>query len=76
MLESLKPRMPVLDALQTIVGDKGEVVLQYGGFRITVRQHARFPWYDLFNFLVGESFQVWIDRIDGSLVIVAKQRLD
>lgn len=71
-----KAKVSVSEILQSIVGDAGDVVLQYGGFKITVKHHARFPWFDVFSFLVGESFQVWVDRIEGYLVIVAKPKLD
>jgi len=63
-------------ALEAIVGDFGEVSIAYGGFVITVLDHISFPWYDVFNFLIGESLDVWIDKKDTHLMIVSKQKLD
>lgn len=63
-------------SLEKIVGDTGTVALEYGGFLIIILDHARFPWYESLDILVGECFDVWVDRKDSNLVIVAKQKID
>ncbi len=74
-----KPRQGGIDVktcLETITGSAGMVEMEYGGFAITVVDAASFPWYDVFSFLTGASFDIWVEKRDTNLVIKAKQKID
>lgn len=62
--------------LDNIIGDSGKVDLEYGGFSIKVQDNTKFPWKETFDMLVGDCFEVWLNRKDSRIVIVAKQRVD
>ncbi len=66
----------IKSSLENIIGDAGAVNLEYGGFTITILDNSRFPWYEALDNLVGECFEVWVNRKDLHLVIVAKQKID
>jgi hypothetical protein len=66
----------VKSMLDHLIRDAGKVVMEYGGFSITVLDKSKFPWKETFDMLVGDCFEVWLNRKDPHLVIVAKQRVD
>ena len=74
---SCSPGVDVQTSLEVIVGDAGSVLAEYGGFRITVLDHTRFPWYDLFNLLLsGECFEVWVHKRNSNIEIDAKPTVE
>ncbi len=65
----------MLDKLKSIIGDTGEVMEHYGGYKIHVKDEINFPWAKIFNFLLDLSFELWIVR-DTNLIVMAKQAVD
>lgn len=62
----------MLQKLKEMVGDTGEVITQYGGYSITVKDHKKFPWYDVCALLIDEEFAVWIEKDKSVLKVVSK----
>lgn len=59
-------------ALEAAIGDAGEILSEYGGFIIYIKQPKRFPWYDVARMLLRASMEVWISEKEGLLVIRCK----
>jgi hypothetical protein len=66
----------IKSSLDSIIGESGIVKMEFGGFVITILDNAKFPWYDTLNIIAGKCFDVWVNRKDTHLIIVAKQKID
>jgi hypothetical protein len=62
------------EQLKKIVKDTGEVNSVYGGFEIKVFKPALFPWYKIFNQLIDIDQEVWINKVEGNIMITSKPR--
>lgn len=62
--------------LKMVVGSEGEVSEKYGGYEIIVHNPDFFPWKDVFNLLADASYEVWIKRRSGRLIILSKPSVD
>jgi len=63
-------------ALEIIIGDKGRIVEEYGGYLIVVQDQITFPWADVFRILLRIGHAVWVEARDGRVVIVSKPEAD
>jgi hypothetical protein len=62
----------LLPALEALIGDSGEILSEYGGFIIYIKQPQRFPWYQVAQLLLKASMEVWISEKAGACVIRCK----
>ena len=66
----------MLQELVDAIGASGRVEEEYGGYQITIRDVEAFPWYKIFSMLLESSFEVWLEKTEGSLQIVSKPVVD
>jgi hypothetical protein len=62
--------------LEDIIDDNGNVMEEYGGYRIEVLNHMAFPWADVFKLLLRLGHEVWVDIEGEKLIIVSKPKTD
>lgn len=62
----------LLKDLKKLIGEVGAVEEAYGGYEITINDADNFPWLNVFNLLLGASYDVWITRRADKLVILSK----
>ncbi|WP_299291163.1 hypothetical protein [Nitrosopumilus sp.] len=58
------------------VGSTGKVIEDYGGYEIIVTDNKEFPWFDVFNLLVENGFQIWIVKENDHLQIMSKPEVN
>ncbi|MEM2909572.1 MAG: hypothetical protein QXO01_00675 [Nitrososphaerota archaeon] len=63
-------------ALKSIIGDYGEIMEEYGGYRVEVIDHMTFPWASVFKLLLRIGHEVWVDTDGEKLFIVSKPKTD
>lgn len=61
-----------LEYLKDIVGEDGEVLQEYGGYAILVKNSSSFPWPDVFRMLLRLGHSVWVELMEDRLVIISK----
>ena len=62
--------------LEDTVEDHGNVMEEYGGYRIEVLNHIKFPWADVFRLLLRLGHEVWVDINGEKLIVVSKPKTD
>ncbi len=66
-------RVALEDELRKLVGERGTVYTEYGGFEIRVSDPGRFPWAEVMRLLTGVGQDIWIKQDkEGRLLIVSK----
>lgn len=66
----------MLQTLRDMIGDTGDVNEEYGGYEIVVNNKDKFPWYEICNFLLDSSFEVWMVKSESNLIIMSKPAVD
>ncbi|MEM0349771.1 MAG: hypothetical protein QXE96_05350 [Candidatus Caldarchaeum sp.] len=74
--ESVVPAADLKTCLEVQVGKTGDVKTEYGGFEITVRDPAYFPWHDCLATLLKHGYEIWVTKKKEEIVIVAKPSTD
>lgn len=70
--EMQAPYRDVETKLKEIIGDAGEVTLQYGGYRIVILDKHRFPWSQVVELVLDNRYEMWLGRDDKHLYICCK----
>ena len=66
------PYRDVERKLKEMIGDSGEVSLQYGGYRIVILDKHRFPWGQVVELMLDNHFEVWLGKENKHLHICCK----
>lgn len=66
----------MLQILRDKIGVTGKTIEDYGGYEITVIDHKKFPWNEIFEVLIDSGFQIWIDKKDSQIQINAKPEVN
>ena len=66
----------MLQMLRDMIDKAGNVNEVYGGYEITVNNKEKFPWYEICNFLLDSSFEVWVEKSQSNLIIMSKPAVD
>lgn len=67
-------RFDLRAALEGIIGSKGVVDTEYGGFEIAVKDESNFPWCDTIKLLLDYQQDIWIARKNSTIVIFSKDK--
>jgi BMFP domain-containing protein YqiC len=70
--EMQAPYRDVETKLKEIIGDSGEVTLQYGGYRIIILDKYRFPWSQVVELVLDNHYEMWLGKDDKHLFICCK----
>jgi septal ring factor EnvC (AmiA/AmiB activator) len=70
--EMQAPYRDVETKLKEIIGDSGEVTLQYGGYRIIILDKQRFPWSQVVELVLDNNYEMWLGKDDKQLFICCK----
>ena len=70
--EMQAPYRDVETKLREILGDTGEVTLQYGGYRIVILDKHRFPWTQVVELVLDNHYEMWLGKDDKHLYICCK----
>ena len=70
--EMQAPYRDVETKLKEIIGDTGEVELQYGGYRIVILDKHRFPWSQVVELVLENHYEMWLGKNDKHLYICCK----
>jgi len=65
-----------METVKNMIRDTGEMSEELGGFLIQVKDPDKFPWGDVFQYLLSLNHNVWIDSRDGRLCIVTCPKTD
>ncbi|MEM3506995.1 MAG: hypothetical protein QW589_02080 [Candidatus Bathyarchaeia archaeon] len=60
----------IYSILAEIVKKSGEVITEYGGYKILVLDPYTFRWSDVIGFLLGKSFDIRIYREDKDKIVI------
>lgn len=74
--EMQAPYRDVETKLEEIIGDSGEVTLQYGGYRIIILDKYRFPWSQVVELVLDNHYEMWLGKDDKHLFICCKPICD
>lgn len=58
--------------LKELIGETGEVTLQYGGYRIVILDKHRFPWGPVADLVLDNHYEVWLGKDEKHLYICCK----
>ncbi len=70
--EMQAPYRDVETKLKELIGDTGEVTLQYGGYRIVILDKHRFPWCQVIELVLDNHFEMWLGKDNKHLYICCK----
>ena len=70
--EMQAPYRDVETKLKEIIGDTGEVTLQYGGYRILILDKHRFPWSQVVELVLDNHFETWLGKENKHLYMCCK----
>jgi len=70
--EMQAPYRDVETKLKELIGDTGEVTLQYGGYRIVISDKHRFPWCQVIELVLDNHFEMWLGKNNKHLYICCK----
>ena len=59
-------------SLSKLVKSAGQVSLDYGGFKIIVKDPKKFNWSDVFEWFFKFGYQVYVQKKEEEICIVAE----